>query len=848
MLTKTKCKWQDIIYSFIAVLALFGIFFIFSGYAPFGDKSLAIMDGTVQYLDFFAYLKDVLAGENSIAYTFSKTLGGTNMAVFSYYLTSPFNLLIIFFEKAELNSFFNILVVLKCAFAAATMHYFIKERFKDINFNLQNRVIALILAVSYAFSQFTLQQSSNIMWLDGVYMLPLMLLGVYWTITKKGKSLLIISVFLSVIFNWYMAGINCLFAGLWTIFEVLLLQNKEEFSLSNSVSYIIECALSMFSGLLMSMFIFLPTIKALQKGNRGALSFAELFDLSFTGNPLSIISSYSIGSLSTRTTTSLFCGSLAIIGFIAYFISKKAGHSQKIIVGGFSLVLILIYYWTPAFTIFSLFKSVTSYYCRYSHLGIFSIIFIACLYYLQNGDDKGDDLYKAYFVYTTLFLIASFVFTDFNENIKAILYTEILCFVVALLLYIVKTNKRTSVAKICVALLLLFSFVELSVNNIMIMEQMGYEDASVFASYTEGAEKQISAIKELDEGVYRISNLSPRNTDEMNLTSNYNEALAYNYWSLSGYTSSPDDAQRILLHNLGYRMTGDNFCIVNTSILPVDSLLRVKYLISPFDISGYKKLDEIPEYNGKSAYLNPYTIPFAIKYDNINEATAAPVNFFEMTNFIYSELLDEEIEIFKPMEFVLVNESAKEVVYSISDIPYNYALYGAIIWNSFFDAQMTINDSYQTRCAAGLSPSIFHVSAGKEGSATIKLEASVNKPIDIKETLFYYCDLDEFRQITTKINEKAVKNVQISNGLIQIETMAEAGESLFLPVAYDEDWEISVNGKPASVKLLNSLYSIELSEGMNVITMEYNYGGKTVGFALSLLGLFMAVILIRKRK
>ena len=35
---------------------------------------------------------------------------------------------------------------------------------------------------------------------------------------------------------------------------------------------------------------------------------------------------------------------------------------------------------------------------------------------------------------------------------------------------------------------------------------------------------------------------------------------------------------------------------------------------------------------------------------------------------------------------------------------------------------------------------------------------------------------------------------------------------------------------------------------MNVITMEYNYGGKTVGFALSLLGLFMTVILIRKRK
>lgn len=56
-------------------------------------------DGNIQYLDFFSYFKDVLSGENSLIYTFSKTLGGSNIAVFSYYLASPFNLLIIFLKK-----------------------------------------------------------------------------------------------------------------------------------------------------------------------------------------------------------------------------------------------------------------------------------------------------------------------------------------------------------------------------------------------------------------------------------------------------------------------------------------------------------------------------------------------------------------------------------------------------------------------------------------------------------------------------------------------------------------------------------------------------------------------------
>ena len=42
----------------IAMLKLFH-------YAPFGTSSLASMDADIQYLDFFAYLKDCAAGKNS---------------------------------------------------------------------------------------------------------------------------------------------------------------------------------------------------------------------------------------------------------------------------------------------------------------------------------------------------------------------------------------------------------------------------------------------------------------------------------------------------------------------------------------------------------------------------------------------------------------------------------------------------------------------------------------------------------------------------------------------------------------------------------------------------------------
>ncbi|MDA3801885.1 hypothetical protein PF585_07340 [Lactobacillus delbrueckii] len=47
--------------SFLVTMLIFAAF----GYAPFGLKSVAGADANIQYLDLFAYLKDVLAGKNS---------------------------------------------------------------------------------------------------------------------------------------------------------------------------------------------------------------------------------------------------------------------------------------------------------------------------------------------------------------------------------------------------------------------------------------------------------------------------------------------------------------------------------------------------------------------------------------------------------------------------------------------------------------------------------------------------------------------------------------------------------------------------------------------------------------
>ena len=184
---------------FSSVVLMGSLFLALFGGMPFGNKSLAIMDANIQYLDFFAYLRDVLTGKNSAFYTLSNLLGDDPIALISYYLLSPFNLLLLFFQKAQIPLFFNVITVLKWATAASTFAFFALKRFE----NKVNYYFVTIFSIGYAFMQYNIAQQSNTIWLDGVYMLPLIALGVFYTVNKGEIKLLSVTVGLTIMFNWY---------------------------------------------------------------------------------------------------------------------------------------------------------------------------------------------------------------------------------------------------------------------------------------------------------------------------------------------------------------------------------------------------------------------------------------------------------------------------------------------------------------------------------------------------------------------------------------------------------------------------------------------------------------------
>lgn len=330
-----KLKYISIVFlPAIFTSAILLMLFYTQEFAPFGNNTLACMDANIQYLDFFAYFKDVLEGKNNISYTFGKTLGGTNAAVFSYYLSSPFNLIVLFFSRDNLHSFFDIVVLLKLALASMMCCIYLLKRFENMIISKIQYILAVILSVGYGLSQYAIAQSSNIMWLDGVYMLPLLLLAVYKIVKKDDKGyLLSIITGYSIIANWYTAGINCIFSAVWFLLEILLnCENLTQLCTEWKIKFKYICIYikSMIIGVLLSAAIFLPTICALKNSSRGSLLYEQLLNNWLIGKIPSFIQGLTFGAVSSQSSVALFCGNVAIIGCIGTFIVLKMTDIKKL--------------------------------------------------------------------------------------------------------------------------------------------------------------------------------------------------------------------------------------------------------------------------------------------------------------------------------------------------------------------------------------------------------------------------------------------------------------------------------------------------------------------------------------
>lgn len=836
-----KQKLACLIPAAITIFIL-AVLFIRNGFVPFGSSTLATMDADICYLDYFAYLKDVLCGKNSIAYSFGKTFGGTNIAVFSYYLSSPFNLLVVFFRKENLQLFFQILIVLKLAAAASAFYIFITQRYENSRTDM-----CILLSVGYALCQYNIAQCSNMMWLDGVYMLPFVLLGVYRIVRGKGSRMLIASTALAMLFNWYTGAVDCLFSAIYFCVEAALYLFVEcdsvdwKQNVRKQGKALLCYAASMILGVMLSAVLFLPTLVSLKRG-RGVVDWQEL-SLGITGELPSMVQAYILGGRSSLGSVSLFCGSMALIACIGCFFAKSISKKEKTAAGCILLVITGLFYWYPCYFLFSLLKSVGSYWYRYSYVGIFLVLYLAAFFF-EKCDQKeaAGALAKAAGLFCAALLILLYVKPV--QDVKNTYLT--VCFLICIMFFVfcLEACKSKKGRKFFQTAVFLTVGLEITCNASLLMDYYHVEDAKEYQAYVSDAKEQIAEILNMDNGTYRIFQTATRNEKPDSLTANYNEPLAYGYMSISSYVSDPDYMQKDFLARVGYPINSNNMSITNDPILAADSLMGIKYILSPYEIKGLQHIDKLPQHNGKSVYQNPFCLPFAFRYDGAEKDWDATgqMNPFEYQNDLYGSLIGKEsVELYEPIPYRAQQISDTETRYELEIPQGNYAVYGSLPWSDYMNALLDVNGCYETGYAKWMSPGVFYIPV-KENDVTAYVQLLAENGWYVKSEQFYALNLDKLWEVTQQIAGKGADEIQVENGKADFAVhKAAAGENLYTSVPYDDGWKVMVNGEDVKPQLFADCFmSIPLQEGENVISMRYHVPALGAGMVLSLAGFALA--------
>lgn len=313
------------------LVLLVGIFIYLKVY-PFGENTYLPVDAFGQYVNFLQYFRNVFLEDGSIIYSLSKSIGGEMYGLFAYYLISPFNFITLFFQKGNMTFVFDIILILKVATSSLTFTYYLNRRKKADFTNL-------IFAIMYSFSAYVVTYGFNIMWLDAVILLPLVVAGIDDIVHSKKNILYIISLSLTLITNYYVGFMVCIFSLMYFIYKILIgdLENKKEALTKIGIFIISSICAALIAGV-----ILVPVFIGLQDG-RADFSFSKLsLDKNFNIENLMskfATNSFDLEEIKNSAMPPVFCGILANVLTLSYFFNGKIKIREKIL----SLLLLILF-------------------------------------------------------------------------------------------------------------------------------------------------------------------------------------------------------------------------------------------------------------------------------------------------------------------------------------------------------------------------------------------------------------------------------------------------------------------------------------------------------------------------
>lgn len=843
---------------------------------PFGGRTVLRMDLFHQYGPLFAELYDRLTEGKSLLYSWTTGGGGSFLGNYYNYLSSPIGALIALIAGHEnIPEAVGIMVLIKNALASASFAYYLKKSANKNDFSIS------AFGLLYAFCGFFIAYYWNIMWIDAMFLLPLIILGIEKIINERKCKLYIISLALAFFSNYYMAYMICIFSVIYFLVYFISKNGfkesypdipskinddgEAESSLLNRIIYNkflrsgIYFAVSSLTAALLTAFALIPTYFCLKACSATSGTFPTdteyyntIFD--FIANHLAALEP-TIRSSGDSVLPNVYSGVLTVILLPLYAFCNKISAKEKTM----HILLLAVFFvgfnLNYANYILHALHFPNDLPFRFSFIYSFFILKMAyqVIVHIKDISIKGIiGSGLGVLLFTILVQEIGMSNADNDTIYITVGFTAAYTLILGLM-------KKKEIAHSAVALLLMccvFSEVALAdIDHIKITQEKvnfvnDYDDFRVIKN-------TLDKIEESDD--YRM---------ELTWSNTIMDPSWFNYNGLSVFSSMAYEKSANLQDKLGMDSNYINSYIYYSQTPVYNAMMSLKYLVKNDERNINTDLYEYVADCGKyTAYKNKYYMPIAFsvneKMVDFNYDYSNPFDvhndFWYYSTGIYGVLKPIDIQSYTAENISdngidFYNDAFsyfKEQTNADGKITLNYYipesqnvyLYfkGSTIDNidvytdnSDFSAIQNLSEPYILDCGKCVPGETL----------TVEIPISANKDSGYIECYVVGLDMDILEAGYEVLKQGGLNIEQFDDTYIKGTINATENKILYTSINYDEGWTVKVDGNEVKkIKIGDALIGVPLDEGEHEIEFTYEPQGLRIGIAISVITLLIFILI-----
>jgi uncharacterized membrane protein YfhO len=860
MCAETKNKGKlNILHGVISagiVALIFVAVLVVSGITPFGDGTFLMFDLKRQYVDYYAYYKTLVRGENNVRYSFSTTLGSGTIGFFAYYLTSPFLVLLSLFDQTHISTGITIVIGLKLMLAAFFMDCFLQWFIVKARSLLPVDLTSAALymgAVSWAFSGFLFAHSMNLMWTDVVVLLPIYILCLEVLIRDDRRAPFIVLLWCMLILNYYITFQVILFTVLWTVMRVLVC------GYDRKLIRIFRVALCGVVAGAMSAALLLPTGLELMDSPKDITQLG----LTLTGKNLTPLDVFSkLPTLAYDYIEArfgypqIYCGILLVFLTLMYFMNRRIARGERIgmlvlmslLMASFCLDILNIV-WHAG-------MEPSGHPYRQAYLFVFMMIICSVRAFSTMDRDIGPVPMGISFavMVVTLYFIRLGRYDHISDYSVMASYALIIFYAAVFILFLLSAGRKKKLIPVLLLLILLANCADLAANALYTYhyQAMLSEKAGEYSSTVSQTLEAVDHVKKLDSSFYRMENLHPRQQ---------NDSLQYAYNGITHYSSAGMIYVRYFLQRLGFNDDTLYTSYGKDNTETADSLLGIKYHVTDDTALSHHDYQKIFD-SARDVYENPYPLTVAIQtrdYDlkgisdpeynrpDTGMSHVPALDAFALQEEMYSRLLGRKVDIFRA-----ANVNRSDLQKESDKFVYNYDVETSLDGELYLyidgligeveNLSVFVDGEFLTSYGNASCVKVLNLGYHKAGdSIRVKVQGE-NMEDNFGRAVFVTEDVGALKKAYDELKSQCCTVTKKTSSHLIVNTGDCNG--IFMTVPFEKGWTVMVDGrmvKPVAIYDSLTYIPIDAQGQTHVVDMTFMPVGIWIGVLLSLLGLLILV-------